>query len=203
MSTRLERTDRGRRRYLLTTLQLERMIEAGVFPERDDLELLGGVLYKIVKEEPHNFAVAQVADALRRALPEAFVREEKSVRLSKRSLPEPDVVVAIGRPGTYRPRPPEARDVALLVEVCHHSQKADYQDKYRRYAAAGVPEYWIVDLHRRGVEVFVGPAGRGPTARYSESAWYGEDLTVPVMLLGQTVGAIAVKDVLPPANVTS
>ncbi|MGO9599721.1 MAG: Uma2 family endonuclease [Isosphaeraceae bacterium] len=204
MSTRLETTDLGRLRYHLTALQLEAMIEAGIFPAGDDLELLGGVLYKVVKKEPHNFAVAQAADALRRLLPEGYhVREEKSLRLSKRSLPEPDVVVAVGRAGSYRPRPPDARDVALLVEVCHHSQKADYQDKYRRYAAAGVPAYWIVDLHRRCVQVFTGAVGRGTTARYSESDCYGEDLAVPVMLLGQTAGAIAVKDLLPPAEAAS
>ncbi len=92
MSTRLETTDLGRLRYHLTALQLEAMIEAGIFPAGDDLELLGGVLYKVVKKEPHNFAVAQAADALRRLLPEGYhVREEKSLRLSKRSLPEPDV----------------------------------------------------------------------------------------------------------------
>lgn len=204
MATRLKSTDLGRRRYRLTAAQIEAMIAAGIFPEGDDLELLGGVLFKMVKKEPHNFAVAQVANALRRLLPAGFhVREEKSLRLSKRSLPEPDVVVAIGPAGTYRPRPPKARDVALLVEVCHHSQKADYQDKYRRYAAAGVSEYWIVNLHRRGIEVFADPAGRGPEARYSESAWYAEDRTVPLRLLGQIVGAIAVRDVLPPADETS
>jgi Uma2 family endonuclease len=180
------------------------MIEAGIFSDGDDLELLGGVLYKMVKKEPHNFSVAQVADVLRRLLPNDFhVREEKSVRLSKRTLPEPDVVVAVGRAGTYRPQPPEARDVAVLVEVCHHSQKTDYQEKYRRYATAGVPSYWIVDLHRRGVEVFAGPVGRGLNARYSESVWYGKDLAVPLLLLGQPVGAVAVKDVLPPAEVAS
>jgi Uma2 family endonuclease len=204
MSTRFARTDLGRRRYLLTALQLEAMIEAGILPDGDDLELLGGVLYKMVKREPHNFSVAQIADTLRRLLPEGFhVREEKSLRLNKRSLPEPDVVVAVGRPGAYRPEPPQAHDVALVVEVCHHSQKADYQEKYRRYAAAGVPAYWIVDLHRRGVEVFTGPVGRGRNARYSESTWHSEDLAVTLLLLGQPVGAVAVKDVLPPAEAAS
>lgn len=108
MATRLKSTDLGRRRYRLTAAQIEAMIAAGIFPEGDDLELLGGVLFKMVKKEPHNFAVAQVANALRRLLPAGFhVREEKSLRLSKRSLPEPDVVVAIGPAGTYRPRPPK------------------------------------------------------------------------------------------------
>ena len=162
MSTQLRKTDAGRRPYHLTADQLERMIEAGIIPEGDDLELIGGVLYKMVKKEPHNFAVGQVAEALRRLLPTGFhVREEKSLRQDKRSLPEPDVVVAVGRSGDYRPQPPSTSEVPLIVEVCHHTQKADFQDKYRRYAAARVPVYWIVDLHHRRVEVFTRPGRTG------------------------------------------
>src|SRR5208337_4044081 len=144
MSTQLRKTDAGRRPYRLTADQVERMLEAGIIPERDDLELIGGVLYKMVKKEPHNFAVGQVAESLRRLLPTGFhVREEKSLRQGKRSLPEPDVVVAVGRSGDYRPQPPSTSEVPLIVEVCHHTQKADFQGKYRRYAAARVPVYWI------------------------------------------------------------
>src|SRR5271166_5814282 len=162
MSTQLRKTDAGRRPYRLTADQLERMLEAGIIPEGDDLELIGGVLYKMVKKEPHNFAVGQVAEALRRLLPTGFhVREEKSLRQGKRSLPEPDVVVAVGRSADYRPQPPAVSEVPLIVEVCHHTQRADYRDKYRKYAAAGVAVYWIVDLHHRRVDVFGGPAGPG------------------------------------------
>ena len=99
------------------------MLEAGIIPEGDDLEFIGGVLYKMVKKEPHNFAVGQVAEALRRLLPAGFhVREAKSLRQDKRSLPEPDVVVAVGRSGDYRPQPPSTSEVPLIVEVCTHSE---------------------------------------------------------------------------------
>ncbi len=130
MPTQLRKTDAGRRPYRLTADQVERMLEAGIIPEGDDLELIGGVLYKMVKKEPHNFAVGQVAEALRRLLPAGFhVREEKSLRQGKRSLPEPDVVVAAGRSGDYHPQPPSTFEVPLIVEVCHHTQKADYPGK--------------------------------------------------------------------------
>jgi Uma2 family endonuclease len=204
MSSRLRKTDAGRRPYRLTADQLGRMLEAGIIPEGNDIELLGGVLYKMVKKEPHNFTVGQVADALRRLLPDGFhVREEKSLRQGKRSLPEPDVVVAVGRSGDYRPQPPSTSEVPLIVEVCHHTQKADFQDKYRRYAAAGVPVYWIVDLHHRRVEVFTGPVGQSAVASYSAGFAYPEGGTVPVLLLGEQIGVIQVADLLPPSASTS
>jgi len=204
MSTQLRKTDAGRRPYRLTAEQVERMLEAGIIPERDDLELIGGVLYKMVKQEPHNFAVGQVAESLRRLLPTGFhVREEKSLRQGKRSLPEPDVVVAVGRSGDYRPRPPSTSEVPLIVEVCHYTQKADFQDKYRRYAAARVPVYWILDLHHRRIEVFTRPVGQGAMASYSASVSYPEGGTVPVLLLGKEIGVIQVADLLPPSASTS
>ena len=51
----------------------------------------------MVKKEDHNFTVGQTAESFRRILPDHFhVREEKSLRHGKKSLPEPDVVVGLG-----------------------------------------------------------------------------------------------------------
>jgi Uma2 family endonuclease len=201
MSTHLRKTDAGRRLYRLTAEQVEQMIEAGIIPEGDDLELMEGILYKMVKKEPHNFAVGRVAEALRRILPATFhVREEKSLRHGKRSLPEPDVVVAPGAATDYHPHPPLVSEVPLIVEVCHHTQKADYREKYRRYAALRVPVYWIVNLHERRVDVFEGPAGESAAASYAERHSFSEDGAVPVVLLGQTIDQIPVADILPPAS---
>src|SRR3954451_9487249 len=97
MATEVRTIDAGHRLYRLSAEQFEGMIEAGLISENDDLELLGGILYKMVKKEDHNFTVGQTAESLRRILPEQFhVREEKSLRHGKRSLPEPDVVVVSG-----------------------------------------------------------------------------------------------------------
>ncbi|MGZ3395566.1 MAG: Uma2 family endonuclease, partial [Isosphaeraceae bacterium] len=78
----------------------------------------------------------------------------------------------------------------------------DFQDKYRRYAAARVPVYWILDLHHRRVEVFTRPVGQGAMASYSASVSYPEGGTVPVFLLGKEIGVIHVADLLPPSAST-
>ncbi len=69
--------------------------------------------------------------------------------------------------------------------------------KWHGYAAAGVPVYWIVDLTRRSVEVYTDPTGQGETAEYHGFKSYGEGDRVPVVIEGQELGTIAVKDILP------
>ncbi len=201
MATQLRTTDAYRLPYRLTADQVERMIDTGIIPEGDDLELVGGVLYKMVKKEPHNYSVGRAAQELRHLLPGGMhVREEKSLRHGKRSLPEPDVAIVAGSPKVYRPRPPALSEVLLIVEVCHHTHKADYHQKLRRYAAARVPVYWIVDLHRRSVEVFTEPTGEGPLAKFTTTVSYPVGFSVPVVLQGNHVRAIDVADLLPPAE---
>jgi len=199
MSTRLQATDSGRLRYRLSAAQVEAMIENGIIPEGVDLELVGGILYKMVKKEAHNYTVGRIAEALRNLLPEGFlVREEKSLRHGRRSLPEPDVIIAPGRSGEFRPQPPSTSEVALIVEVCHHTRKTDYHDKCRLYAAGGVPEYWIVDLHERCIAVFRIPGGSGATASFAEVSRYLENESVTLTLDGREIGMVAVSEILPP-----
>src|SRR5947207_1376154 len=89
--------DRGRVRYRFTGDQVLKMVELGIIPETTRIELWDGVIYWMTKHEPHNFSVAEVADALRRVVPDGYhVREEKSARRGAYSLPEPDVAVARG-----------------------------------------------------------------------------------------------------------
>jgi hypothetical protein len=105
--------DRGRIPYRFTAAQVQKMIEAGVLAEGDDVELWDGVLYKMVKGELHHFIASQVADALRRLAPAGYhVREEKSSAFGERSLPEPDVALCRGQKGDYLPHPPQLARLA-------------------------------------------------------------------------------------------
>jgi Uma2 family endonuclease len=47
--------------------------------------------------------------------------------------------------------------VALVVEVAHSSREDDLTDKRGKYAAAGIPEYWVVDVAARVMHVFRAP----------------------------------------------
>src|SRR5436853_4548026 len=71
------------------------------------------------------------------------------------------------------------------------------REEYHRaaYARAGIPEYWIINLRQRQVEVYRDPKG----ARYQSVMTCGENDTVT--LLAAPHAAIRVADLLPPIAV--
>jgi hypothetical protein len=75
---------------------------------------------------------------------------------SNESEPEPDV--AIVPSGNYVDRHPDR--ALLIIEVAESSPAYDRETKAPIYAASGVPEYWIVDVAGRAVEVHAGSDGQ-------------------------------------------
>lgn len=70
-------------------------------------------------------------------------------------MPEPDLAVVPGREADYLEAHPST--ALLLVEVAVTSLVQDKLTKTRIYGAAGVPEYWIVNLRDDCVLVHRGP----------------------------------------------
>jgi Uma2 family endonuclease len=177
--------------------EYDRLVELGVF-EADAVELVGG---QLVVAEPqsayHASAIRTVDYALRAALPSGWVVSIQSpVSLDDESEPEPDVAVVPGRPSDYRDAHP-ARP-ALVVEIAESSLAFDRAHKGSLYARAGIPDYWIVNLVDRVLEVYRDP---GPDA----SAAYGwryrsvTTLASPAVIVPRAFTAvpIAVADLLP------
>ena len=192
--------DRGRPRLRFRAEQVIRMVEAGIIPA--GVELWDGVISRLVKGEAHNYVTSQVADALRAVIPGGYhVREEKSCADGERSLPEPDVAVCRGRKGDSLPDPPPIDRLALVVEVDHHTHRADAVVKPRRYAEVGIPVFWRVDVRARTVVVHQAPEGTGDGARYASTRVATEsDPALPIVVDGREVGSIAVADLFPPAT---
>ena len=184
--------------YRISVRQFEKMIDAGVFGEHDHVELLGGILVdKMTKNDPHDFSVDAIAEVFRTITgPDWVVREEKSVVLGRFSRPEPDVALARGPRERYRSTAPKAADLAVLVEVADSGYAKDRGSKWRKYAAFRIPVYWIVNLPLRQIEVYTEPSGRGKSAVYQVSKVYGVDDEVPVVVAGQELGRLKVRDIL-------
>jgi Uma2 family endonuclease len=72
-------------------------------------------------------------------------------------MPEPDVLVLHHRADFYREAAPGAVDVFLVIEVADSSLRYDRLVKMPLYAAAGVPEAWVVDVEARRIETYRGP----------------------------------------------
>ncbi len=181
-----------------TRLEYERLIDAGMFCPGERLELLAGHL--VVREPQgslHATAIGLVEDALRACFGSGWVvRVQMPIALDDESEPEPDVAVVPGARRDYELAHP-ARP-ALLVEVAESSLDEDRGDKAGLYARARVPEYWIVNLVDRSLEVRREPA---PTAA-APFGWRYRVVTIletgaPVSPLACSTARIQVADLLP------
>ena len=144
----------SRRRF--TVAEYCALAEAGILAEWERVELLDGEIIVMPPiGEPHEYGTNWMNRVLtHRLYDRAWVRVQSSVRLSDDSLPEPDIaVVRLDAP--YRRPTPE--DVYLIIEVADSSLEFDRGVKLLRYAAAGIPEVWIVNLRARQVEAWADP----------------------------------------------
>lgn len=103
-------------------------------------------------------------------------------------MPEPDVLVLKGSAEEFARREETVEDVVLFVEVADSRLDTAYA-KRGRYALAGVPELWILNLARRELEVYRRPGPDG----YRDLTTFAEGETVAV-----GGGEIAVASLLPP-----
>ena len=131
-------------------------------------ELLDGALIFTMspQQSGHGRLVRRLTDALEGQAPQGLlVEHEMTVRLDDRSRPEPDVVVARAEYDARRTWH-AAADVVLVVEVISpESAHRDRTIKFRKYAAAHIAHYWLIEQQDDGPVVHLYELD-GPTERY-------------------------------------
>jgi Uma2 family endonuclease len=169
------------------------LVDQGVLAEDDRVELLDGVVVAMAPQSPPHAGIThRVAKVLRRAVGErADIRDDKPLVLPPFSMPEPDVAVVAVDPRDYITAHP--RTAFLIVEVSDSSLPQDRITKARIYAAAGIPEYWIVNLRVGSVEIFRNPNPAARCYTLTSRAVAGDRLEL-VALPGV---AVSVADLLP------
>jgi Uma2 family endonuclease len=157
--------------------------------EDDPVELVEGEIIRMSPQNtPHAVAVRLVRRVLQRIFPsdEYLVDEQLPLALGPHSEPEPDVSMVEGQPRDFLDDHPSS--ARLIVEVAEASLQFDRTRKRTLYARHDLPEYWIVNLVDRQLEVHRGPVGES----YAETTVHTADETVS--LRDQSV---AVSDLLP------
>ena len=156
------------------------MIASGIIQEDDRIELLEGVLVeKMTKNPPHVFVVQSLQTELQdRVRPAWHVRTQDPVALAT-SVPEPDIAVVQGGRRDYVDHHPNAGQIGLIVEVADSTLATD-RYKAKIYAAAEIPQYWIVNLSARLIEIYGEPDPLSGLYRQSRSYSVGESVPVSV-----------------------
>lgn len=176
---------------MITTTQYHDLARQGVLTPDDRVELIHG---EIVRMSPIGIRHAACVDDLSRALSRSLdsnasgsrirIRVQGPVRLDDYSEPEPDITVLRPREDGYRKQSAGPADVLLLVEVSDTSRAHDRDVKLPTYAAAGIPEVWLVDVAARRTDVYTEPSGDGYLCCRS---FCGGDTLRPELLPGVVV----------------
>ncbi len=184
--------------YQFSVAQYHALLQQGILKDEDRVELLEGYLVKKMgKNPPHATGVRLLRRLLGRLLPVGWFLDSENPVTTTESEPEPDIAVVRGTEEQYSARHPTPAEVGLLVEVADTTLPTDRGLKLRLYARAGIPVYWIVNLIDRQVEVYTDPTGAAAEPTYRNQQDFGPDATLPIVLDGQEVGRLAVRDLLP------
>jgi Uma2 family endonuclease len=184
-------TERTTRRWTID--DYHRAIEAGVFGPDERLELIDGEIIVMSPQlGPHATGVGLVDDALRPVFGTGWVvRVQLPLTLEPGSEPEPDVAVVRGVRRDFSQGHPTTAE--LLVEVADTTLRLDRTDKAELYARAGIPDYWILNLPGRRLEVRRDPDPA--TGEYRQLSTCDEESIVSP--LAAPDASIAVRDLLP------
>ena len=183
-----------------TVEEYHQMIDRGILSENDRVELLDGWILEMSPiGPPHATVVSLVAAALQDVMPAGWHLRTQAPITLENGEPEPDVTIVRGGIRDYVTHHPSASDllacdIALLVEVSDASLQYDRLQKRPQYAAAGIPEYWIVNLIDRRLEVYRDPAHGGD---YQVTETIAADGVVELIIEGKSMASVSVADLMP------
>jgi Uma2 family endonuclease len=146
--------------HRFTVSEYHRMSELGILSPTERTELINGeIITMAAKGTAHTSATTRTKKLFELALQDqATIRVQDPIRLNDFSEPEPDVVIAVSDSLDYSTHHPTPEEVLLVIEVADSSLKYDLEVKAPLYAAAGITEYWVLDVIERQLHSFRQPA---------------------------------------------
>jgi Uma2 family endonuclease len=165
--------------------EYEQMANAGVLEGRRIEYVRGEIREMSPKGNRHENIVDQLDEWSHESLrgQSVRIRVQNSIRLPEvATLPEPDIGWAVRK--DYSRRKPGVEDLYLLIEVAESSLEYDMGEKAELYAAAGIRDYWVVDVAGERIVVHRDPAeGRYRRVRSFSASEEVRPLAFPEVVL--------------------
>ena len=153
---------------LVNTREYHLMAKAGILTEKDKVELIEGEIIQMSpKGSKHSACIRKLNTLLHKQIPDYFIISiQDPILLNDFSEPEPDLAVLAYSEDFYSEKHPSPEEVMLVVEVADSSLDYDRRMKLPLYASAKIPEYWIVNIAEKELEVYKGPKGNTYQIKY-------------------------------------
>jgi Uma2 family endonuclease len=144
------------RRVLWTCDEFHDVSDTGVFEGRNVILVDGELLEMPAPNPPHNTALTLTDYPFKALFAVGYVvRVQMALELGQATDPVPDLAVVRGDPRTYASTQPNTAE--LVIEVADSTLSYDIGDKANLYAAAGILDYWVIDLVHDQLIVFRDP----------------------------------------------
>lgn len=149
--------------HRFTVDEYYRMAQVGILDEHDRVELIDG---QILIMEPIGPEHAGHTAALTHLFVPLFgnrvvVWTQNPIRIDEFNHPQPDVALCKPRADFYKNSHPNPSDIYLIVEIAWTSAARDRRLKAPLYGRAGIPEFWLIDISRKRIEVYTDPSDDG------------------------------------------
>jgi Uma2 family endonuclease len=161
------------------------MIAAGILDDRR-VELLNGEIIEMSPEgEPHAYYSRTAAKSIERLLGDRVeVLQGKPITIpSSNSEPEPDIAVVQPRGREYLSHHPYPENIFWVIEYSNTSLKKDLDPKAKAYAAAGILEYWVINLKAMQLVVMRDPI----EGEYRSRVVWSDDTIAPIAFPGVAI----------------
>lgn len=155
-----------------TRSEYRQFVSLGMIEEGAPYELIEGeVVQDLGQGRLHVFVAMRVFTEMIRLFGEERVQSQAPIAADEHNVPEPDVAVLRGPLSGYLEEDPGPADILLLVEVSNTTLQFDRGVKAAIYARTGIPEYWVLDVNGRTLDVYRQPAlgGYGSVTRLTDS----------------------------------
>jgi Uma2 family endonuclease len=142
----------------------EQMLKSGILQPDESVELITGQIIRKMSPQgsPHAAAITRANRLFYQPAPDVFtIRIQLPLSLDEFSQPEPDIALVKTDRLDYEERHPCADEVYLIIEIADSTLRSDLNLKKQVYAAAGIPDYWVLDLSHRQLYVYRQPTATG------------------------------------------
>lgn len=148
---------------LITTDEYHRMVGAGILAADEQVELIAGQIIKKMPKGPVHSALCKRVEVLVERLlgDRVLVRLQDPIRLDIYSEPEPDIAVVHPNDSFYDDHHPAPSEIYLIIEIADSTIDCDLNTKANLYAAAGIADYWVINVNAQQLHVFRDPQADG------------------------------------------
>ena len=136
-----------------TTREFQQLGEEGRFEGRRVMLIEGEILERTRTSNPDHFTAVELAqEALRVSFGAGFlVRAQGPFNIGRTTDPEPDIAVVRGSVRDFAHAHPT--EAVLVLEVSNATLRYDRSEKASLYASVQVPEYVLINIAERTLEV--------------------------------------------------